>query len=190
MPDHDRPDGARGMPGRGPSRPGHVDAAATQPAVKPPGAAWYLFAGAGLSLIAGDAAHDLLGLILPGSDPLPWVARLCRVLACILLATGMLLVVRARSSTRDRASVPDADVRPAAQVAAAPSASLAADPGVAAGDERLRRILQTTSDIVVIVDSHGEIVFGTPSLEGNLGLAPADVLGRRLAEFLDEADAA
>ena len=79
--------------------------------------------------------------------------------------------------------MPDRDRR-------APSASPAPDPGVRTGDERFQRILQTTSDIIAIVDSRGKIVFGTPSLAGNLGLPSADVLGRSLAEFLDEADAA
>jgi len=72
----------------------------------------------------------------------------------------------------------------------APSAIPPEDPPLHTNDERFRRVLQTTSDIIVIVGSRGEIIYGTPSLAGNLGLALKDVVGRELAEFLDAPDAA
>jgi len=42
---------------------------------------------------------------------------------------------------------------------------------------------------VVIVDPEGRITYGTPSLGHNLGLPTAGALGRRLVEFMAEADA-
>jgi diguanylate cyclase (GGDEF)-like protein/PAS domain S-box-containing protein len=79
----------------------------------------------------------------------------------------------------------------AAQVAlAVESAHLGEDLRQREGEERFRGILQNTSDIVVIVDPHGEITYGTPSLARSLGRNDDEVLGHKLAEFLLEDDAA
>ena len=95
---------------------------------------------------------------------------------------GMLIVDSAAPLTLDQHG---ALYTLAAQVAlAVESANLAADLRRRQSDERFRGILQSTSDIIVIVNARGEITYGTPSLGRNLGRSAEEVTGRPLAEFL------
>ncbi len=57
-------------------------------------------------------------------------------------------------------------------------------------EERFRGILQNASDIVVIVDAGGQIIYSTPSLARNLDRPDNQVTGHELVEFLHEDDAA
>jgi len=52
--------------------------------------------------------------------------------------------------------------------------------------ERFRGILQNASDIVVLVDAGGEIIYVTPSFGRNLGCAVEAALGTPLTEFLHD----
>jgi diguanylate cyclase (GGDEF)-like protein/PAS domain S-box-containing protein len=100
---------------------------------------------------------------------------------------GMLVVESAEGLTLDQHG---ALATLAAQVAlAVESAHLGEDLRQRQTEERFRGILQNASDIVVIVDSHGQITYSTPSLARNLGRGDEEVLGHQLAEFLDEDDA-
>jgi len=79
----------------------------------------------------------------------------------------------------------------AAQVAlAVESANLADDLRQRRSEERFRAILENTSDIIVIVNSGGEITNCTPSLARNVGRSEEDLVGRTMAEFLQLDDAA
>ena len=101
---------------------------------------------------------------------------------------GMLLVETRQAMTLDQHG---ALSTLAAQVAlAVESANLAEDLRERRSEERFRGILQNTSDIIVIVNAAGEITYSTPSLARNLGRRAEEILGRNLAGFVHDHDAA
>ena len=101
---------------------------------------------------------------------------------------GMLVVDSVEALTLDQHG---ALATLASQVAlAVESAQLGEDLRQRQSEQRFRGILQNASDIVVIVDSHGEITYSTPSLARNLGRGDDEVTGHELVEFLHQADAA
>ena len=101
---------------------------------------------------------------------------------------GMLVVETRQAMTLDQHG---ALSTLAAQVAlAVESANLAEDLRERRSEERFRGILQNTSDIIVIVNAAGEITYSTPSLARNLGRRAEEILGRNLAGFVHDHDAA
>jgi signal transduction histidine kinase len=70
--------------------------------------AWYLLAGGLVLLTAGDTFNNALEWVTLGEPPLPSLADGIYVLFFALLATGLLLLVRARTPGRDRTSLIDA----------------------------------------------------------------------------------
>jgi PAS domain S-box-containing protein len=57
-------------------------------------------------------------------------------------------------------------------------------------EERYRRIVETADEGIWLVDPRGEITFANPKLLRMLGFAEAEMLGRRLGDFIDERDLA
>jgi len=103
-------------------------------------------------------------------------------------ASGMLVVETAAPLTLEQHG---ALSTLAAQVAlAVSSANLAEGLRRRRSEERFRGILQNSSDIIVIVDAHGVISYGTPSFGRNLDCSAEDLLGRELTDFLHRDDAA
>ncbi|MEY9930156.1 diguanylate cyclase (GGDEF)-like protein [Catenulispora sp. GP43] len=70
--------------------------------------AWYLLAGAMLTLVSGDTAYNLLTDVFNQVEPFPSVADAIYLLTYPLAAGGLLLMVRRRSPLRDRAALIDA----------------------------------------------------------------------------------
>jgi len=70
--------------------------------------AWYLLAGAELTFIAGDTSYNVLTDLLHQDNPFPSVADLFYLLTYVLIAAGVFLIIRARSSSRDLPSLIDA----------------------------------------------------------------------------------
>ncbi len=70
--------------------------------------AWYLLAGAELCFIAGDTSYNVLTHLLHQDNPFPSVADLFYLLTYPLFATGIFLIIRARSPSRDLPSLLDA----------------------------------------------------------------------------------
>ena len=70
--------------------------------------AWYLLAAAELTFIAGDTSYNALTDILHQDNPFPSVADLFYLLTYVLVAAGIFLIIRARSSSRDLPSLIDA----------------------------------------------------------------------------------
>jgi diguanylate cyclase (GGDEF)-like protein/PAS domain S-box-containing protein len=70
--------------------------------------AWYLLAAAELCFIAGDTSYNVLTEIMHQDNPFPSVADVFYLLTYPLFAAGILLIIRARSSSRDIASLIDA----------------------------------------------------------------------------------
>lgn len=70
--------------------------------------AWYLLAGAELCFIAGDTTFNVLTDVLHQQNPFPSVADGFYLLMYPVWAAALLLLVRARSVSKDRASLLDA----------------------------------------------------------------------------------
>ncbi|MDQ1537433.1 MAG: hypothetical protein QOE58_1826, partial [Actinomycetota bacterium] len=70
--------------------------------------AWYLLAAAELTFIAGDTSYNVLTEIMHQENPFPSVADLFYLLTYVLIAAGIFLIIRARSSSRDIPSLIDA----------------------------------------------------------------------------------
>lgn len=70
--------------------------------------AWYLLAAGVLSFITGDLTYKISNEILHVQPPFPSVADVFYLAMYPLLAAGLLLLVRARTPGRDRASLIDA----------------------------------------------------------------------------------
>jgi len=70
--------------------------------------AWYLFAVAELTFIAGDSSYNYLTEVLHQDNPYPSVADLFYLLTYVFIAAGIFLIIRARSSSRDLPSLIDA----------------------------------------------------------------------------------
>ena len=70
--------------------------------------AWYLLAGAMLTLVSGDTAYNLLTDVFGQVEPFPSVADAIYLATYPLAAAGVLLMVRRRSPLRDRAALIDA----------------------------------------------------------------------------------
>lgn len=58
-----------------------------------------------------------------------------------------------------------------------------------ASRQRFRSLVQHASDLTMLVDGHGRIVYATPSLRQVLGLPPRRAVGRSLTEVLQSTDA-
>ncbi len=59
---------------------------------------------------------------------------------------------------------------------------------VAANDERVRRLLESSNDIVVVIDEHGLLTYCSPAAERVLGRRPEDHVGRPVYELLHPDD--
>ena len=70
--------------------------------------AWYLLAAAELTFIAGDTSYNVLTQVMHYANPFPSVADLFYLLTYVLIAAGVFLIIRARSSSRDLPSLIDA----------------------------------------------------------------------------------
>jgi diguanylate cyclase (GGDEF)-like protein/PAS domain S-box-containing protein len=70
--------------------------------------AWYLLAAAELCFIAGDTVHYLLTQVLHENNPFSSLAGLLYLLTLPFFASGIFLIIRARSSSRDIPSLIDA----------------------------------------------------------------------------------
>ena len=70
--------------------------------------AWYLLAAAELTFIAGDTSYNVLTDVMHQDNPFPSVADAFYLLMYVLIAAGVFLVIRARSSSRDLPSLIDA----------------------------------------------------------------------------------
>ncbi len=56
-------------------------------------------------------------------------------------------------------------------------------------EERYRLLVENSADMIVLQDDQGVVTFASPSVARVLGYPPAEVLGRRLREFVHEDDA-
>ena len=70
--------------------------------------AWYLLAAALFTFIAGDTSYNVLTQVMHQDNPFPSVADLFYLLTYVFIATGIFLITRARSSSRDLPSLIDA----------------------------------------------------------------------------------
>jgi|GEM_PF-215810 len=70
--------------------------------------AWYLLAAAEFTFVSGDTSYNVLTGILHQDNPFPSVADLFYLLTYVLIAAGLFLIIRARSSSRDLPSLIDA----------------------------------------------------------------------------------
>ena len=70
--------------------------------------AWYLLAGAMLTLVSGDTTYNLLTDVFDQVEPFPSAADAIYLTTYPLAAAGLLLMVRRRSPLRDRAALIDA----------------------------------------------------------------------------------
>ena len=57
----------------------------------------------------------------------------------------------------------------------------------AADDRRLRAVLESIGDVVVVIDADGTLCWVSPSIETLSGFAPGDLVGRPVFDFLDAA---
>jgi diguanylate cyclase (GGDEF)-like protein/PAS domain S-box-containing protein len=71
-------------------------------------AAWYLLAAAELCFITGDTLYNVFTDVLHQDNPFPSLADVFYLLTYPLFAAGLFVLIRARSTTRDRASLLDA----------------------------------------------------------------------------------
>jgi PAS domain S-box-containing protein len=55
-------------------------------------------------------------------------------------------------------------------------------------EEQYRRLVENMQEVVYAVDPSGEVTYASPSVEALLGLEPADMIGRRIAEFFPPED--
>jgi two-component system sensor histidine kinase BarA len=55
-------------------------------------------------------------------------------------------------------------------------------------EERFRVLIENSSDIIVVVDAKGTVVYASPSIEPVLGYKPAEVVGRNTSELIVPAD--
>jgi len=69
---------------------------------------WYLLAAAELTFIAGDTSYNVLTELMHQDNPFPSVADLFYLLTYVFIASGLFLIIRARSSSRDIPSLIDA----------------------------------------------------------------------------------
>jgi signal transduction histidine kinase len=72
--------------------------------------AWYLFAAAQVTLVAGDTLYNIRVLVLHQQQPFPSLVDLCYLLTYPLLILGLLLLIRRRSPGRDLGSLLDAAI--------------------------------------------------------------------------------
>ena len=72
------------------------------------GIAWYLLAAALFCFIAGDTTYNVLTQFFHEVNPFPSLADLFYLLTYPLFAAGIFLLIRSRSSRRDRAALIDA----------------------------------------------------------------------------------
>lgn len=70
--------------------------------------AWYCFAMALFCFVAGDTAYNVMTDVLKMDNPFPSIADAFYLVMYPLVACGLLLLVRARSATADRAALLDA----------------------------------------------------------------------------------
>ncbi|GAA1969264.1 putative bifunctional diguanylate cyclase/phosphodiesterase [Catenulispora subtropica] len=70
--------------------------------------AWYLLAGAMVTLVGGDTSYNLLTDVFGQVEPFPSVADAIYLTTYPLAAGGLLIMVRRRSPHRDRAALIDA----------------------------------------------------------------------------------
>ena len=70
--------------------------------------AWYLLAAGLLCFISGDTIYNVLTDVLHQDDPFPSVADLFYLAMYPFVVGGLLVLVRARTTNRDRASIIDA----------------------------------------------------------------------------------
>jgi len=70
--------------------------------------AWYLLAGAMLTLVSGDTVYNLLTDVFDQVEPFPSIADAIYLATYPLAAGGLMLMVRRRSPLRDRAALIDA----------------------------------------------------------------------------------
>jgi diguanylate cyclase (GGDEF)-like protein/PAS domain S-box-containing protein len=59
-----------------------------------------------------------------------------------------------------------------------------------AGEDRFRSLVQNASDVIMILDKNGTIVYETPSIERVLGFRPEDRIGRSALELIHPEDLA
>jgi diguanylate cyclase (GGDEF)-like protein/PAS domain S-box-containing protein len=70
--------------------------------------AWWLLAAAEFCFIAGDTTYNVLTQLLHEDDPFPSLADVFYLLTYPLFAAAILLMIRSRTSSRDRAALIDA----------------------------------------------------------------------------------
>jgi diguanylate cyclase (GGDEF)-like protein/PAS domain S-box-containing protein len=101
---------------------------------------------------------------------------------------GGLLLVASRS--RQPAEIQEALQTLGAQVALAlESAALTEDLHRRRSDERFRRLVQNSSDLITVMEANWTIRYQTPSVERVLGYQPDELLGTNLAELIHLQDA-
>lgn len=59
-------------------------------------------------------------------------------------------------------------------------------PGAVSGDENFRTLVETISDIVVIGDLEGRIIYANPAMTAVLGFAAGELVGRRILDVHPE----
>jgi PAS domain S-box-containing protein len=59
---------------------------------------------------------------------------------------------------------------------------------MAAREAQFRALIENASDAVVVIDYTGVVAYASPAVQSVLGLPPAAVVGRPLADFIDPAD--
>jgi two-component system cell cycle sensor histidine kinase/response regulator CckA len=57
-------------------------------------------------------------------------------------------------------------------------------------EERFRSLIESSSDIIVVLDAAGKPTFASPSVQRLLGYSPADLLGRDCSDLVHEEDRA
>ena len=145
----------------------------------------------GWSVIVGTPLHELTGsvtsTVLRGSA----LALLVLAVGCGLafyLASRLAKALRALTPPRDGSPIARTGIREIDEAAAAIERAAGADAHIRASEAKYRRIFEQTSDLLITADLDQVVTDANPAAAEAIGLPVAEVIGRRIAEFISPED--